>query len=142
MRKDNYVQKVGILGMKALPNALTKYGYTDVAYKILSRTDYPSYGYWKSLGETTLCELWEENQSRNHHMYSDAVNWIIRNIGGIKNCGIGYDKVCFEPYLFDENCSAKSSKMTRSLIFSKQHRITKISTLNLKTSRMRRFPPS
>ena len=113
MRKDNYVQKVGILGMKALPNALTKYGYTDVAYKILSRTDYPSYGYWKSLGETTLCELWEENQSRNHHMYSDAVNWIIRNIGGIKNCGIGYDKVCFEPYLFDENCSAKSSKMTR-----------------------------
>ena len=113
MEKDGYVQKVGILGMKALPNALSKHGYTDVVYKILSRTDYPSYGYWRSLGETTLCELWEEHQSRNHHMYSDAVHWVIRNIGGIKNAGIGYDKVVFEPYLFATDCSAGASKITK-----------------------------
>ena len=109
---ENYVYKVGILGMKALPNALSDYGYTDVAYKYITREDYPSYSYWKKIGETTLCETWEENQSRNHHMYSDVVNWMIRNIAGLKNRGIAYDKISFEPYFFSERCSASAKTET------------------------------
>ena len=84
VKKDGYVHKVGILGMKALPNALSKYGYNDTALKLLTRTDYPSYGHWRSLGETTLCEKWENVSSRNHHMYSDVINWMIRNIAGLQ----------------------------------------------------------
>ncbi len=109
---DGYVHKVGILGMKALPNALSKHGYNDVALKMLTRTDYPSYAYWKSLGETTLCEVWEEGQSRNHHMYSDVVNWMIRNVAGLQNRGVAYDKASFVPGFFADECSASASTET------------------------------
>ena len=112
VERDGYVHKVGILGMKALPNALSKYGYNDTALKMLTRTDYPSYAYWKSLGETTLCEVWEEGQSRNHHMYSDVVNWLIRNIAGVQNRGVAYDKAAFVPGFFANECSASASTET------------------------------
>lgn len=112
MKKDNYVHKVGILGMKALPNALSKYGYTDVALKTLLRYDYPSYGLWKLQGETTLCEKWENVFSRNHHMYSDVVNWMIRNVAGLQNSGIAYDKATFVPGFFAKVCSASASTET------------------------------
>ena len=112
VKSDNYVHKVGILGMKALPNALSKYGYNDVAIKLLTRTEYPSYGHWRSLGETTLCEKWENVSSRNHHMYSDVINWMIRNIAGMQNRGIAYDKAAFVPGFFADNCSASASTET------------------------------
>ncbi len=113
LKRDNYVHKVGILGMKALPHALSRYGYTEVAYKTLMRYDYPSYGYWKNCGETTLCEAWEEKiTSRNHHMYADVVNWMFRSVAGLRNCGIAYDKVEFSPYLFADECSASAKTET------------------------------
>ncbi len=112
VKKDGYVHKVGILGMKALPNALSKYGYNDTALKLLTRTDYPSYGHWRSLGETTLCEKWENVSSRNHHMYSDVINWMIRNIAGLQNRGIAYDKAAFVPGFFADKCSASASTET------------------------------
>lgn len=108
VEKDGYSYKVGILGMKALLNALSAYGYTDVAYKTVDREDYPSYGYWRKLGATTFWERWEDYipDSRNHHMYADVVNWMFRNIGGLQNAGIAYDKCCLKPYFFEDNCSA------------------------------------
>ena len=114
VKNDSYVHKVGILGMKALPNALSKYGYNDVAIKLLTRTEYPSYGHWRSLGETTLCEKWENVSSRNHHMYSDVINWMIRNIAGLQNRGIAYDKAAFVPGFFADKCSASASTETPS----------------------------
>ena len=112
VRKDNYVFKVGILGMKALLNALSKYGYTADAYKIVNRYDYPSYGYLKERGATTLWESWNGSGSLNHHMYGDVVHWLFRNIGGLQNTGVAYDTCVLKPYFFEENCSAKSKTTT------------------------------
>lgn len=112
LEADGYVHKVGILGMKALPNALSKYGRTDIAYKVLMRHGYPSYHYWREIGETSFCETWEKADSRNHHMYSDVVHWQIRNIAGIRNAGVAYDKVTFKPYFFAGKCSAAASTRT------------------------------
>ena len=103
---DEYKFKVGILGMKALLNSLSAYGYTDIAYRMVNRYDYPSYGYMKSLGLTTLAEDWECTQSLNHHMYSDVVNWMIRNIAGIQNKGVAYNECVIKPFIFDEKCSS------------------------------------
>ncbi len=110
MEQDGYSYKVGILGMKALLNALSQYGYTDVAYKSVDREDYPSYGYWKKLGATTLWECWENTSfgSQNHHMYADVVNWMFRNIGGLQNAGVAYDKCCLTPYFFADTCNASA----------------------------------
>lgn len=106
---EHYQFRVGILGMKALLNALSKYGYTDVAYRMVNREDYPSYGYWKELGATTFWECWENTSfgSQNHHMYADVLNWMFRNIGGLQNAGIAYDKCVLRPYFFREKCSAE-----------------------------------
>ena len=112
VRKDNYVFKVGILGMKALLNALSKYGYTEDAYKIVNRYDYPSYGYLKEHGATTLWESWNGSGSLNHHMYGDVVHWMLRNIGGIQNTGIAYNTCVLQPYFYAENCGAESKVQT------------------------------
>ena len=114
MESDHYVFKVGILGMKALLNALSENGYTDVAYKIVNRYDYPSYGYWKNQGATTLWESWSDakRHSRNHHMYADVVHWMFRHIAGLQKSGFAYESVAFKPYFFDENCSASATTQT------------------------------
>ncbi len=108
VEQDGYRYKVGILGMKALLNALSKFGYTDVAYKTVDREDYPSYGYWRKLGATTLWESWENSSfgSQNHHMYADVINWMFRNVGGLQNAGIAYDQCRLKPYFFRDVCSA------------------------------------
>jgi len=115
IRADSYKFKVGILGMKALLNALSLYGYTDAAYKMVARYDYPSYGYWKEHGATSLWEDWEEDTatgSRNHHMYADVLNWMFRNVAGLKNGGVAYDRCVLEPYFFAETCSASGETQT------------------------------
>ena len=105
--EDGYSYKVGILGMKALLNALSMYGYTEVAYKTVDRDDYPSYGYWRKLGATTLWENWENSSfgSQNHHMYGDVLNWMFRNVGGLQNAGVAYDQCILKPYFFQDVCS-------------------------------------
>ena len=108
VKTDGYKFKAGILGTKALLNALSEYGYTEEAYKMINRCDYPSYGFWKEQGATTLWEEWNGNGSRNHHMYADVLNWMFRNVAGLKNAGIAYDRCVLEPYFFAENCSAKA----------------------------------
>lgn len=109
---DQYQFKVGILGMKALMNALSKYGYTDVAYRTVDRYDFPSYGYWKNHGATTLWENWDGDGSQNHHMYADVINWIFRNVVGIQNKDIGYKRCVLEPFFTDVNCCAAGETET------------------------------
>ena len=67
----------GIIGTRAIYEALAKNGRMDVALKMLSQTDFPSYGYMVSNADepaTTLWEKWGASQlqtdqadaSRNH----------------------------------------------------------------------------
>ena len=112
LEEDSYKYKVGILGIKSLLNALSEYGYTDVAYKTVARYDYPSYGYWKNLGATTLWEHWDGRNSQNHHMYGDVLHWMGRNIAGLQNKDVSYKKCHLKPYFFEENCSAEISTET------------------------------
>ncbi|MBQ8308626.1 MAG: family 78 glycoside hydrolase catalytic domain [Clostridia bacterium] len=113
IKKDEYQIKVGILGFKALMYALPQYGYQDVVYKMLARYEYPSFGYWKNQGATSLWEDWEGSQSLNHHMYGTVIDYLQRDIAGVKNVGVAYDKVLFEPYFYAENCSASLYKNTK-----------------------------
>lgn len=110
LRRDGYVCKVGILGMKAMFNSLSEYGYTADMYRAVTRKEPPSYGYWKECGATTLWERWKLNEvaSLNHHMYGEIVNWVFRYVGGIRNDGVAYDKCTLAPFFFAENCSCES----------------------------------
>ena len=73
----------GILGAKYLLNALLENGRADVAYRIVSQKDLPSWGWWIEQGATTLWENWNGSESRNHIMYGDISAWFYEALAGI-----------------------------------------------------------
>ena len=103
----------GILGMKAIFTALSETGHIDAINALVNCEEYPSYGFWRKKGATSLWEAWDENTaSRNHHMYSEVLQWIYRYVGGIKNRGIAYDKCEISPYIFADDARASVSTQT------------------------------
>lgn len=78
---------VGVLGAKAILNALSRNGYPDVAYKVAAQDTYPSWGWWIVNGATTLLENWdlqaERDISDNHMMFGEIGGWFFKGLGGI-----------------------------------------------------------
>ena len=77
---------VGVLGGRVLFHVLSEYGCSDLAYEMITRTDYPAYGEWVARGLTTLREDFypEERASLNHHFWGDSSHWFIRRVAGIR----------------------------------------------------------
>jgi alpha-L-rhamnosidase len=73
----------GILGAKYILNALTENGRADVAYRMASQKDLPSWGWWLEQGATTLWEQWNGTESRNHIMFGDISAWFYEALAGI-----------------------------------------------------------
>lgn len=87
VKKDNCHINAGVHGTKAVLHALSDNGYTDLAYKMASATDFPSWGHWVTNGRTTLVENWRldagKDNSDNHIMFGDISAWFYRSLGGI-----------------------------------------------------------
>ena len=73
----------GILGAKYLLNTLADHGRADVACRIASQRDLPSWGWWLEQGATTLWEDWRGDSSRFHIMYGDIAAWFYKALCGI-----------------------------------------------------------
>ncbi len=78
----------GVLGGKVIYRVLAENGYVDLAYKMITRPDYPSYGNWIARGATTLWEaFYPENErilSLNHHFWGDVSAWFYIYLAGMK----------------------------------------------------------
>lgn len=79
--------KTGNLVTPMLFDMLSKYGYTDIAWKLFTSTDYPSVGNMISLGATTLWERFELKKdggmnSHNHPMYGAVLGWLYKYLAG------------------------------------------------------------
>ena len=83
LEKHDYAMHCGMLGAKYLLGALGKSGKTDELLRLLTKTDYPSFGFWYASGMTTLSENFEMSASLNHHMYSYIVENAIRYFVGV-----------------------------------------------------------
>lgn len=87
VEETNFHLDVGVLGAKALLNALTNNGYGETAYKVAVQDTYPSWGWWVVNGATTLLENWdlksERDISDNHMMFGEIGGWFFKSIGGI-----------------------------------------------------------
>ena len=86
--KDDDHINLGVLGARVIFHVLTAFGRSDLAYTMIARTDYPSYGNWVVRGATTL---WETHQpeggrvlSLNHHFWGDISGWFIQALAGIR----------------------------------------------------------
>ncbi len=88
VEETNFHLDVGVLGAKALLNALNDNGYKQSAYKVAVQDSYPSWGWWMVNGATTLLENWDLNAKRdisdNHMMFGEIGGWFFKGIGGIR----------------------------------------------------------
>ncbi|OUJ74188.1 alpha-L-rhamnosidase [Hymenobacter crusticola] len=85
---DNYHLDVGLLGTKAILNALSENGHADLAYRVASQETFPSWGWWIVNGATTLYENWpidaKSDISMNHIMFGEIGAWLYKGLGGIR----------------------------------------------------------
>lgn len=78
---------VGVLGARVLFHVLSDFGYSDLAYEMITTKSFPSYANWVEKSATTLYEdfLPESDtvNSLNHHFWGDISHWFIRRLAGI-----------------------------------------------------------
>lgn len=88
VKADGMHIDVGVLGAKAVLNALSDNGHSDIAYKLAAQDTYPGWGWWIVNGATTLHENWDMQATRdisdNHMMFGEIGGWFFKGIGGIK----------------------------------------------------------
>ena len=106
VEEKDFHHDCGMVGIRRLLPVLNKCGLQEYAYKILTAEGNPGYKEWFELGATTLWERWQgENNpdSKNHHMYSGFMAWMIETV-----CGICVDETrpgecvyLLKPYRFE-----------------------------------------
>ena len=77
---------VGVLGGRILFRVLSDFGHSDLAYHMIIRPDFPSYGEILTRGATTLWEIFQKDRilSMNHHFWGDISAWFMEYVGGIR----------------------------------------------------------
>jgi len=97
----------GLVGIEWLMRGLTMHGRADLAFRIATNRDYPSWGYMIENGATTIWELWNGNtadpamNSHNHVMLlGDFLIWCYEYLAGIQNApdNTGFEKIVMRPY--------------------------------------------
>ena len=94
----------GMVGIRYLFEALNMCGLQEYAYKILTAKGIPSYVEWIKDGATTLYEFWDMKASKNHHMYSDFMQYLMKNAVGINDT---FEKFTISPCYFEDLDFAK-----------------------------------
>ncbi|HEX3006879.1 MAG TPA: family 78 glycoside hydrolase catalytic domain [Bacteroidales bacterium] len=115
----------GFLGTPYLCHVLTRFGYTDVAYKLLLQENYPSWLYPVKVGATTIWERWDGIKpdgtfqtpgmnSYNHYAYGAIGDWMYRVMVGLDTYedGVGYKHIRIKPYIGGGFANASASLET------------------------------
>jgi len=102
----------GFLGTPYLCHVLSRFGYTDIAYKLLLQETYPSWLYPVKMGATTIWERWDGQKpdssfqtpsmnSFNHYAYGAIGDWMYRVIAGLDTYedGTGYKHIKIQPHI-------------------------------------------
>lgn len=112
----------GFLGTPYLCHVLTRFGYNDVAYKLLLQDSYPSWLYPVKMGATTIWERWDGQKpdssfqtpgmnSFNHYAYGAIGDWMYRKMVGLDTYedGPGYKHIKVMPHIGGDftNASAR-----------------------------------
>ena len=84
LKKKDDTLTVGCLGSKYLLRALAETGHADTAYRIVTKTTTPGWGFLASSNRTTLTEKLDGGGSDNHAFLGDVASWIMTYLGGIR----------------------------------------------------------
>lgn len=107
----------GILGTKHLINFLAEEGRQDVVHQVVTKTTYPSWGYWIENGATTLWESWDAESSHNHQMFGTVSEYLYKYLIGIRaptnqGTSTGYKEIHISPYIPEDMSWAEGSVET------------------------------
>ena len=112
----DYGLTVGDIGLYGIFDALCDNGYTDIAYKIVSKRTYPSWGYWFKQGgywlngATSMWEFWDGHGSHNHMFLGGKMNaFLVKNLAGISPLKPGYAEILIKPGVVDDLTDMKAS---------------------------------
>ncbi|MCA9961052.1 MAG: family 78 glycoside hydrolase catalytic domain, partial [Anaerolineales bacterium] len=110
IRQGQYHLTTGFVGTPYLCHVLSRYGYTDVAYKLLNQEQYPSWLYPVKQGATTIWERWDgikpdgtfqtaSMNSFNHYAYGAIGDWLYQVVAGldVDPQGPGYKRIRIQP---------------------------------------------
>ena len=108
--RTDYHLATGFVGTPYLCHVLSRFGYTDIAYKLINQESYPSWLYPIKQGATTIWERWDgikpdgsfqdaEMNSFNHYAYGAIGDWLYRVVAGIEveTDSPGYKRILIQP---------------------------------------------
>ncbi|GGA24014.1 hypothetical protein GCM10010981_10510 [Dyella nitratireducens] len=90
----------GALGTKLLLPVLTATGHTDLAWMVATQTSFPSWGYWRANGATSLWEHWKlDARSRGHYFLGTIDDWLFGDVAGLRPLAPGWQRIGIHPAL-------------------------------------------
>ena len=112
LRENGVKLQTGFIGTPYILHVLSDYGYTELAYELLLRREYPSWLYPITKGATTVWEHWDgimpdggfwsrDMNSFNHYAYGAVADWIYGVAAGIQPAVPGYGRVRIAPHPTD-----------------------------------------
>lgn len=100
-----------------LMEMLSEYGYVDTAWELITREEYPSWGYMLQNGATTVWERFELKKdpgmnSHCHPMYGAVGKWFYSHLAGIAPLEPGFEKALIRPYMPKKLLSVQAAAAT------------------------------
>ena len=95
----------GFMSVPYILDVLSENGRRKEAHRLLYQNQCPSWLYEVEHGATTMWESWnaikpdgsKDGCSFNHYAFGCVGNWIYKNLLGIRNAGVAYERVIIEP---------------------------------------------
>jgi alpha-L-rhamnosidase len=119
IRRRGTLLSTGFLGTPLALDALVDIGEAPLAYDLLLRTDYPSWGYMVRRGATTTWERWNSDvgdvsmNSFNHYAFGAVCSFLYRRVGGIEPVEPGFRRFrvapAFDPRIGSAGVSLRSA---------------------------------
>jgi alpha-L-rhamnosidase len=116
IRRRGTLLTTGFLGTPLALDALVDVGETQLAFDLLLRTEFPSWGYMARKGATTIWERWNGDtgdvamNSFNHYALGAVCGFLYRRLGGIEPVEPGFARFRVNP-VFDPRIPQASTKL-------------------------------
>ena len=114
IERSDYHLQTGFLGTPLLCNVLSNFEHNDIAYRLYTQTEYPSWLFPVKQGATTMWERWNSYtikegfgdvnmNSFNHYAYGAIEEWIMSHNLGIQRDENrpGYKHILMQPKIDD-----------------------------------------
>ncbi len=107
IREKDYHLDTGCVGTRYILPVLCDYGYADIAYRIVTQTSYPSWGFWLENGATSTWEMWESTtRSYDRYFLGTYDEWFYSHLAGVTDIVDGYKTFSVKPGIMGDLTSA------------------------------------